>query len=271
FIDSKASELDITAYVNGDSSQVFSFPGGPARFVLGGEYRRETAFLEADPLSAAGGTFFNAFDTFDPPALEVLEFFGELELPLLRDLPFAQELTVTGAARWSDYNTSANHTFAWNVNGTWAPVRDIRFRANYSKSVRVPTLGDLFSPPGQNFAFIADPCDVLNIGPAGGNRQLNCASQGIPAGFVNTPARTQSTGFLSSGNPFLTEETSDSYTVGFVLTPRFMPGFSLTVDYYHITVDNLIAVLGAQTILNQCYDLPSLSNQFCQLLQPRNP
>jgi outer membrane receptor protein involved in Fe transport len=95
--------------------------------------------------------------------------------------------------------------------------------------------------------------------------------KGIPAGFVNTPARTASTGFFSSGNPFLTEETSDSYTVGFVLTPRFMPGFSLTVDYYHITVDNLIAVLGAQVILNQCYDLPTLSNQFCQLLNPRNP
>jgi outer membrane receptor protein involved in Fe transport len=189
----------------------------------------------------------------------------------LRDLPFAQELTITGAARYSDYNTAANHTFAYNINGTWAPVRDIRFRANYSQSVRVPTLSDLFTPPGQNFAFIADPCDTANIGPTGGTRQINCASQGIPAGFVNTPARTQSTGFFSSGNPNLTEETSKSLTIGTVITPRFLPGFSLTIDYYRIRVHNLIAVLGAQTILNQCYDLPSFpNNQFCQLLNPRN-
>jgi outer membrane receptor protein involved in Fe transport len=276
YIDSRATEMDALAYVNGDSSQIFSFPGGPARFAIGAEWRRETAYLKADPLSTAdnaagGGTFFNAFATFDPPAFEVKEVFGELQLPLLRDLPFAQELSVSGAVRYSDYNTSANHTFAYNVNGTWAPVRDIRFRANYSKSVRVPTLGDLYSPPGQNFAFIADPCDVVNIGPAGGNRQLNCASQGIPAGFVNTPARTQSTGFTSSGNQFLTEETAKSLTVGMVLTPRWIPGLSFTVDYYRIRVNNLIAVLGAQTILNQCYDLPSLTNQFCQLLAPRNP
>ncbi len=121
YVDSSASEYDAVAFVNGDSSQLFSFPGGPARFVIGGEWRRETAFLEADPLSANFGTFFNAFATFDPPALTVKEVFGELELPLLRDLPFAQELTITGAARYSDYNTSANHTFAWNINGTWAP------------------------------------------------------------------------------------------------------------------------------------------------------
>jgi outer membrane receptor protein involved in Fe transport len=271
FVDSSASEYDAVAFVNGDSSQLFSFPGGPARFVIGGEWRRETAFLEADPLSANFGTFFNAFATFDPPALEVKEVFGELELPLLRDLPFAQELTITGAARYSDYNTSANHTFAWNINGTWAPVRDIRFRANYSQSVRVPTLSDLFTPAGQNFAFVGDPCDVQNIGPTGGNRQVNCASQGIPAGFINTPARTQTIGFLSAGNPFLNEETSKSLTLGGVLTPRWLPGFSLTVDYYRIRVHNLIAVLGAQTILNQCYDLPSLNNQYCQLIFPRNP
>jgi outer membrane receptor protein involved in Fe transport len=56
-----------------------------------------------------------------------------------------------------------------------------------------------------------------------------------------------------------------------VITPRWIPGLSFTADYYRIRVNNLIAVLGAQVILNQCYDLPSLNNQFCQLLAPRNP
>ncbi|MEA3030387.1 MAG: hypothetical protein QOG13_1712 [Sphingomonadales bacterium] len=274
FVDQRAREYNAVAYVNGDLSQLFELPGGPIRFVIGAEWRRETAFLEADPLSAAGGTFFNAFSTFDPPALEVKEAFGEIELPLLRDLPFAQELTLTGAARYSDYNSAAGtvgNTFSYNINGTWAPVRDIRFRANYSKAVRVPTLSDLYTNPTQNFAFVADPCDVANINNGTTNRPGNCAADGIPVGFVNTVARTQSTGFFSQGNPFLSEETGKSLTIGTVITPRWIPGLSLTIDYYRIRVDNLIAVLGAQTILNQCYDLPSLNNQFCTLLFPRNP
>ncbi len=270
YLDSDASQLDILAYVNGDLSQLFEFPGGPARFVIGGEYRRETAYQIADPLSSAGGTFFNAFPEFDPPAFEVKEAFGELELPLLRDVPFAQELTVTAAARYSDYNTSAGDTFAYNFNGTWAPIRDLRFRANYSHSIRVPTLGDLYSAPSQNFGFVGDPCDIQNINNGTPNRATNCAAQGIPAGFINAPARSQTIGFLSAGNPNLTSETSDSYTAGFVFTPSMVPGLSFTVDYYRITVNNLIAVLGAQTILNQCYDLPQ-PNQYCSLINPRNP
>ena len=266
-----ATEFDATAYVGGDSSQLFELPGGPVRFVVGAEYRRETAFLEADPVSGAGGTFFNAFATFDPPALEVVEGFGEIEFPVLRDVQFAKELTFTAAGRYSNYNKgagSAGNTFAWNINGTWAPVSDIRLRANYSKSVRVPTLSDLFTPLGQNFGFVQDPCDVLfiNNGP---NRAANCAALGVPPNFQNVVARLQSVGFLSGGNEDLQEETGKSFTFGGVLTPRWVPGLSLTVDYYKITVDDLIAVLSAQQILNTCVDLPDINNQYCANIFPR--
>jgi outer membrane receptor protein involved in Fe transport len=270
---SRATEIDALAYVNGNSGKFFSFPGGPARFVIGGEWRRETAFQTETEPARSGGTFFNAFPDFTPPKLEISEAFGELELPLLKDLPFAHELSISGAARYSHYNKGGGgtkNTFAWNVNGTWAPVSDLRFRANYSKSVRAPTQSDLFSAPGQNFAFIGDPCDVANIGNGTTNRPTNCQAQGIPAGFVNTPARTQTAGYLSAGNPNLQEETGKSLTIGGVFTPRWVPGFSFTVDYYRIRVENLIAVLGPQTILNQCYDLPQ-PNQYCSLINPRNP
>ena len=269
-LESSARQYNALAYINGDSSQIFEFPGGPARFVVGAEWRREEARQVADPLSSAGATFFNAFQLFDPPALEVLEGFGEIELPILRDVPFAQELTLTGAARYSDYNTSAGTTFAWNLNGTWAPVSDIRFRANFSRAVRVPTLADLFFPATQNFAFVSDPCDVQFINTGTTNRPTNCAALGVPAGFINTLARSQTIEYISSGNPFLSEENSDSYTIGTVITPRWVPGLAITVDYYSIELKNRIEVLGPQVILNQCVDLPSLDNQFCQLIFPRN-
>lgn len=287
FVEDHASELDLTAYVNGDLSQLFELPGGPIRFVIGAEWRRETTRQEADPLSSAGGTFFNAFQSFDPPVFKVLEGFAEIELPLLRDLPFARELTVTAAGRYSDYNTSANHAFSWNINGTWAPVRDIRFRANYSRSVRVPTLGDLFAPPTQTFGLLADPCDqaFINNGP---NRAANCAALGVPttvlAGspcitaatpigspFRNCVANSVTLGFTQSGNPLLEEETGKSLTLGVVVTPRWLPDFSLTVDYYRIRVSNLIAALPAQTILNRCVDAAAgVNNQFCALINGRN-
>jgi len=267
-LDGKAAQFDALAFVSGDSSQLFEFPGGPARFVVGGEYRTESAHEIADPVSAAGATFFNAFPEFDPPTMKVKEVFGELQLPLLRDIPFVRELTFSAAGRYSDYNTTADKTFAWNLNGTWSPLRDLRFRANLSKAVRVPTLGDLFQPATQNFAFVSDPCDVLFIG-LGPNRAANCAALGVPAGFINTIARSQTIEIVSGGNPNLEEETGKGFTAGGVFTPSFIPGLSLTVDYYRIRVQNLIATLGAQTILNQCVDLPDTNNQFCQLVFPR--
>ena len=269
----RASQLQGLAFVSGDSSQLFELPGGPVGFALGVEYRRDTAFSKWSPEVEAGDTFLNAIQEFNPPADEVYEAFGEIRLPILRDLPFAQELTIEAAGRVSHYEAGSTGTvYAYNVGGTWAPVRDIRFRANYSTSVRAPTLGDLFSPQSQNFAFIADPCDILNRNnPTRPNRDANCTAAGIPPGFVNTPARTSSTSFLQGGNEFLTEEEGKSLTIGAVVQPRWVPGLSITVDYYDISIDALIATLTAQTIINQCYDDPNgINNAFCAIVF-RNP
>ena len=258
------------AYVSGDSSQFFNLPGGPIGFALGAEYRTEDAFQEFDPITASGVTFFNAIQKFEPPKLKVKEAFGELRLPILRDLPFAHELTLEGAARVSDYNNQVGTVWAYNLGGTYAPSRDFRFRANYSTSVRSPDLSDLYSPLSQNFAFVQDPCDVQYRGN-NPNRAANCAADGVPADFINTIARTQTIEYRSGGNELLREEKGKSWTLGAVFTPRWVPGLSLTVDYYDIEVESLIAALGPQTILNLCYDDPDgIDNQYCELIQ-RDP
>jgi outer membrane receptor protein involved in Fe transport len=280
-----ASELDLLAYVSGDTGHWFKLPGGPVGFSVGTEYRRETAQTHADALSASGGTFFNAFPNFSPPAFTVKEVFGELNVPILKDVPFFRELTLSGAARYSHYNTSAGNTFAWNVNGIWSPVSSIKFRANYSKSVRVPTLNDLFTPPTVNFAFLSDPCNQINIKTS--TQATNCAALGVPttilagspcvtaatpAGspFINCATVGRNIQITQQGNPNLKAETGKSLTIGTVLTPRFLPGFSLTVDYFDIKVTNLIATLGGQQILTACVNQPTINNQFCRLLFPRD-
>ncbi|MDB5692135.1 MAG: TonB-dependent receptor, partial [Alphaproteobacteria bacterium] len=266
YLYSRASELDLLAFLSGDSARFLNLPGGPIGFSLGAEYRRETAYSTADPLSQSGGTFFNKTPAFVPPALAVKEVFGELSLPILRDLRFARELTLSAAGRYSDYNSAADKTFAWNVSGIYAPSGDLRFRGNYSKSVRTPTLLDLHRAGTQSFAFLTDPCSQRNIG-GGGNRVANCAALGVPttilAGspcvgvnglkvgdpFLNCVAEGSprtSISFLAAGNPNLKSETGRSLTLGAVLTPRWLPGFSFTADYFDIKVTNLIATPAPQ-------------------------
>lgn len=290
--DEKAEQFDVSASIAGDLSQLFELPGGPVGFVLGGEYREETASSAFDELTASGGTFLNAIQPFNPPKLTVKELFGEVGVPLLKDVPFAKELTVRAAGRMSDYNTATGTVWAWNVDGIWAPVEDIRFRAAYATSVRAPTQSDLYSTPSQNFAQLGDPCDSVNI-TGNPNRAANCAAAGVPTVFnaateaacastaftgtagvtpwVNCTARTSSTGFASGGNPTLVEERGKSLTLGVVIEPRFIPGLNLTVDWYRIEVTNLIAALSAQNIINLCYDnAGGIDNPFCSTVN-RDP
>jgi len=284
-----ATEQDFLAFVSGSSAKWFSLPGGPVGFSIGVEHRRETAEIHADPISSVpGDTFFNAFPEFAPPAFKVSEAFGELNLPILKDLPGVHELTLSGAARYSHYSLSGN-TFAWNANAVYSPFRDLRLRANYSKSVRAPTLSDLFTPPTVDFAGVDDPCEQIGannitLNPA---RAANCAALGVPttilAGspcvdanhpvgspFVNCIADRFTLQVQDRGNSGLRPEIGRSITLGGVFTPHFIPGLSLSVDYFDIRVSKLIQQLGAQALVDQCVDAASINNSFCSFIFPRD-
>ncbi|MEI5687421.1 TonB-dependent receptor domain-containing protein [Sphingomonas kyungheensis] len=263
----KITQFDVSAFISGDLRQLFSLPGGPIGFSIGGEYRRETNLYAQDPLVSNGYTFYNAIPAFNAPALKVKEAYSEIRIPLLKDIPLIKELTVSGAARVSDYNTSAGTVWSYNGSAIWRPVSDLTLRASYARAVRAPNLGELFTPNGTNYQFITDPCSADNItkGSNPANRQANCAAAGRPTGY--NFQYSNSLLYRSGGNPNLSAETSDSYTYGGVLQPHWIPGLAITVDYYNIKVRQAIASVDAQTIINQCYDLPSLSNQFCALFQ----
>lgn len=255
-----------SAFMSGDTSGFFNLPGGPVSFAIGGEYRRESAFYNQDQFVVDGFTNGVSIPAFEPDDFEVKEGFAEIRLPLLRDVPFFQELTVSGAARVASYQGSAGTVWSYNGGIDYAPVEDIRFRANYSRAVRAPNVSETGFPLVPNFFNgFQDPCNPGNIGS--GVRQANCIAQ-IGAARLSTFTNiAQSLGIVSGSNPNLIPETSDSYTLGAVLQPRFLPGFSLSVDYYDITVNNIIANVGAQTIVNQCYDSPTLDNIFCGQFQ----
>jgi outer membrane receptor protein involved in Fe transport len=266
----KITQTVVNGFISGDSGKWFELPGGPISVVLGGEYRRETNSFTADSLVEAGYTFYNALPTFKPPSFAVKEAYGELRLPLLKDIPFIRELTLSGSGRVSDYKGSAGTVYAYNGDVVWRPINDLQLRGGYSRSVRAPNLVELYSAQSQNFApNFVDPCSARNIATGTANRAANCAAAGIPASYDF--AYTQSLEIVSGGNPKLKAETSDSWTLGGVYTPHFLPGLSVSVDYYNITVNKVIAAVDAQTIADQCYDSPSLSNPFCSLFQRAGP
>lgn len=281
----KATQLDGIAFISGDSSGFFRLPGGPVGFSLGYEHREEKASSVYDATTAAGLTFLNAFQPFLPPKLKTNEGFGELRLPLLADAPLAKELTVELASRYSKYR-GIKGTWAYNAGATWSPFAGLRLRGGIARSVRVPTLSDAYAAETQTFAnSLTDPCDQPGFTNASNNilsnpnRVRNCAAAGVPTSitYVDNTGATQTAAFnntpqsgvlgINRGNPGLSPEKGDSFTIGGILQPAFFPGFAFSMDYYRIKVRNVISGLSGQQIINRCYDDPTgINNEFCSAI-----
>jgi len=264
---SELEQLVISGFVSGDLSQLFELPGGPISFALGAEYRRENAFYQQDQFITDGFTNGVSIPSFDPNTFVVKEAYAEMRVPLLRDMPFFHELTASGAARVARYQGAVGTVWSYNAGLDWAPVRDIRFRGNYSRAVRAPNVSETAFPLVPNFApGFVDPCNPSAIGQGSQTRSANCQAD-LGALLPLLTDATQSLGIVSGSSPNLQEETSDSWTFGAVMQPRWIPGMSLSVDYYKITVDGIITTLTPQQIVNSCYDFPTLDNVFCGQFQ----
>lgn len=260
--EARLSQLIINASMGGDTSGFFNLPGGPIKFALGAEYRKEDAYYKQDPIVEQGFTNAVSIGTWDPAAFEVKEAFGEIMIPILADTPFFHELTLSGAARVADYNSSAGTVWAYNGGAQWSPFDGLMFRGNYARAVRAPNLSETGFPAVANFApGFADPCRPASIN-SNANRSANCATA-LGVNLANLTDTTYSLPIISGSNANLAAETSDSWTFGGVFQPKQVPGLSLTVDYYNIKVNGIISSVGAQGIANACYDQPTLSNPFC--------
>jgi iron complex outermembrane receptor protein len=243
------------------SGSLFDLPAGPLGVALGAEYRKEASNEDWDALTNAGLNGGNALpDT--KGSFNVKEAYAELNVPILKDMPFAHQLSARAAGRISDYSTVGT-TKTWEIGGDYAPIEDIRFRATLAKATRAPNIGELFTGPSQTFPTgLVDPClDITATG--GGALGDNCrAAPGVLANIQQNGKFTVSqadiqgiSGFLS-GNPNLEPEQAKTFTAGVVIAPRSVPALrnlSLSVDYWRIKVTNAILLPPAQTILNLCY------------------
>jgi iron complex outermembrane receptor protein len=219
--------------------------GGDVALAVGVDYRAEKAADIPDPITAAGDTTGNSRQATEGD-YNVKEGFAELSILPVTNKPFAKWVELNGAIRAFDYD-SFGAGATWKVGGLWTVPQGVSVRGTYSSAFRAPNINELFSGQGDSFPGVTDPCEDTD--PA---IQARCAQvhPGFPAGYDFPFSQTQS---LVGGNTELEEETAKTFTAGIVVEPPWVPGLSLTVDYYNIDIEDAIQSVGAQVILNGCY------------------
>ncbi len=245
----------------------------PIGVAFGVEYREDSLATEGAGLGPDIAGFNQAPATFG--SYDVTEVFTELNVPLIEGAAGAEELTLTGAYRYSDYSTVGGvESYAGGLS--WTPVDGYRFRTQFQRAVRAPNIGELFQPQVNGFPNIADPCSgglnggFANLDPGDvATVTAQCTANGVPAAAVGTPLQVnaQIEG-LFGGNPNLNEEVADTFTAGVVLEPSFIDDLTVTIDYYDIKIEDVIGNVPSQTIFDLCY--VDAVDSFCNLIT-RNP
>lgn len=241
------------------SGPLFDVPAGPVNFAVGGEYRRQKlvqtsnatpstpislyepglvedgktnpANLNGIPegLRTAANPFnllwnsTNVGNSFGKQ--NIAEAFGELAVPILTDKPFAQALELNGAFRYTDYSVTGGMR-AWKVGARWSPVEQISFRGTWSQDIRAPTLYELFQGVGSTRGTFTDIHTDLNT---------NLIT-------------------LNRGNPDLKPEIARTITAGAIWQPTFFPGFSASIDFYKIRIEDQITRPNTALINQLCED-----------------
>ena len=238
------------------NNALFQLPAGPVGVFLGLEHRTEFGQFTPDSLDLTGeGLGSTARPT--EGSFDVTELYGEVRVPILKDLPGAKDLHIDLGGRFFDYNTFGSGE-TWKVSGNYTPVNGIRFRGSDGVAFRQPSINDLYTGDVISFNGANDPCaQVSSYGSKAGIVQANCAKQGInTATFAQVGSQVQA---IEGGNPALTPETARTQTVGVVLNPPFVPRLAVTVDFSRTKIDNSIGVLPPQFILDSCYTQASFN------------
>lgn len=258
------STLEVASGVLSGTFGDFAIGGAePIGFALGTEYRRVASqFIPDTALSSGDVIGFNAGQATQG-SYDVKEAFAEINIPIQFG---SARLELTGAGRYSDYSLdTVGGVWTYAGGAQFAPIPDVIFRAQYQRAIRAPNVGELFGGSAIGFPGATDPCSTTAAASPGGLRDL-CIANGVPANVVGTPGIQLNAQIPATfgGNPFLQEETSDSFTAGVVLQPRFIPGLVVTADYFDIEVKDAISTISLNTAFDLCFNQAQDRNDpFC--------
>ncbi len=270
------------ALLRGDFGTTTPWSGVPISFAIGAEHRKYTAKQDSDPLSKTVGELQGSSGAIPKivGGYKVYEAYGELIAPIVANQPLLKSFTVEGGLRLSRYEIAAPGSPSFSTKtykgaATWEPVSGIKLRGNYQRAVRAPNIGELFTPATAPRTTVPrDPC----AGPAPTTNvdlRAICLAQGAPLASIGQILTPIGGGAAStvSGNPKLKPETSDSVTFGAVLQPSFIPGLSISADYYRIKIRDAITTPTAGDLVALCFGTitaASATSASCALFG-RNP
>jgi len=240
----------------------FELPGGPIGWALGYENRRENAASKPDGGAAIGAIAFTPGNVTSG-GFKVDEFYGELVLPILSGAPMAEVLTLEASARSTDVDFLDKSNSVFKVALEWAPIDDIRFRGTFSEGFRAPNISELFLGIQQSAESYTDPCRNYGTSGTDANTVANCQAEGLAPDF--NLATFQAT-TLQGGNPNLQPETSESLTIGLVLTPRFLEALVVTIDYFDIEITDAVGSAPTSEVISACYASAGFSDPLCALI-----
>jgi iron complex outermembrane receptor protein len=264
----KTQQHVVQAYLRGNSETWLTLPAGPVGFVVGVEWRKENVSVKPADETRLGLAFANQFDD-EGGEQKVAEVFAEIDVPLLADAKFVEFLALDAAVRYSDYSTTSAAT-TWKLGLVWQPLTSLTLRATLAEAARAPGIQELFTPLGQSFEDIPDPCDVNNLPNGTEFRVDNCTQLLTPLGVDATTwmdPNSFSISGLNGGNPDLEQETADTITWGFIYKPEYFEGLTFSADWYDIDLVDAINFPSPQNAAALCVDLPTLNNQFCDLIE----
>ena len=271
---------------------LFDLPAGEIRFAAGVDYRaNEYTFKPDTQLNQPGGTSdVLGYSVLRDAAgsVDTYEAFGELLVPIVKDLPFVQEFNVNLGYRFSDYSSvGAIHTYKADFD--WTVVQGLRLRGGYNRAISAPSVGELYAPVSTGSVTIGtanatntdgDPCDIRSSfrqGSSGAQVKALCLAQGVPAAIIdNYQLGTAQVFALTGGNPDLQEETADTFSIGAVIQSPFesplLSRMSASIDYYSIKVQDAVGQLPIKNAFQFCFNAggnnPNFdpSNYYCKLI-----
>ncbi|HIE5514080.1 TonB-dependent receptor [Stenotrophomonas sp. C4297] len=249
-----SASLVSKGYYANISGEIVQLPAGALGFAAGYEYRKETGQFDPDAFIASGLSTGNGASP-TKGSYDLDEFFLELSIPVLADLPGAKLLDFSAATRYSKYSNFGNTTN--NKFGfRWKPIDDLMVRGNYSEGFRAPSINNLYRGDADSFESYIDPCSSTS-GRRTGAIAAQCAAEGVPIGFVQpgagSGAKQTPEPFTWQANPNLKPETSTSKTLGLVWSPSFVQGLNVTLDWWQIKIEDAITRPAIQDIMDRCY------------------
>ena len=255
------------------SGDLFKLPAGPVGAAFGFHLRRESINDTPGPITLAGNIWNSSSAGITAGKDKTKEVFGELSIPLLKALPFVENLDLSLSGRYTDVDSYGSDS-TYKIGLNWQVLSSLRLRATKGTSFRAPALFELYKNAETSFPSqrSVDPCIRWTQNLAQGNISQkiadNCAADGVPGNYSG--AGVSATASSSGGAGNLVAETSDAKTYGVIWTPGFAD-LNVALDYFDITVKNEITQLGSANIVDGCYrSLTFPTDPLCGLFT-RNP